>query len=325
MNDDIVAFIVAGGTGAAPLARKHGMTESNRVVYAAVAANLLIAVAKFAAAFATGSSAMLTEGIHSLVDSGNGGLLLLGARLARKPADGRHPHGHGREVYFWSFVVAVMIFAVGGGISIYEGILRLLHPEPIKSAIWNYVVLGASFLFEGTSFLIALRHFRKQTTQNLSLLAAIRRSKDPADFMVLLEDSAALVGIVVAALGVTLQLVTGNGAFDGGASILIGILLCVVASILAVETRGLLVGEGMLPESASKIRRVIEDDPAVERAAYPLSSYLGPDTVLINVAIQFDPTLTTPAIEEAVARIQEKVRAQYPVVKRVYVVPETIE
>ncbi len=301
------------------------MKASNRIVYAAIAANLLIALAKLAAAFVTGSSAMLTEGIHSIVDMGNGGLLLLGDHLGRKPADGRHPYGHGREVYFWSFVVAVMIFAVGGGISIYEGIIRIRHPEPMKSALWSYVVLGASFLFEGSSFVFAFRHFLTRKKKDVTLFESIRRSKNPADFMVLLEDSAALLGIVIAALGVTLEFWTKNPRFDGAASIAIGVLLCLVASVLATETRGLLVGEGMLPESAAIIRRIVQDDPAVERVAPPLSSYLGPDTVVVNIAAQFHRKLDTAAIEESIRRIQQQIQAKYPVVKRVFITPEPVD
>lgn len=301
------------------------MKVTNRVIYAAIAANVLIALAKFVAAIVTGSSAMLTEGIHSLVDTGNGGLLLLGDALGRKPPDARHQYGHGREIYFWSFVVSIMIFAVGGGISIYEGILRILHPRPLESAMWNYIVLGASFLFEGSSFLIALRHFRSQKQRDLSLFAAIRRSKNPADFMVLLEDSAALLGILIAMCGVTLELVTDNPVYDGAASIGIGVLLSFVAFILARETRGLLVGEGMQPESIAAIQKMCEDDPAIERVARPLTSYLGPDTVIVNIAARFRRDVDTGAIEESVMRIEQQIRERYPMVKGVFIAPKTLE
>lgn len=301
------------------------MKESKRVIFSAIAANVLIAIAKFVAAAFTGSSAMLTEGIHSIVDSGDGALLLLGERLSQRPADEQHPYGHGREIYFWSFVVAIMIFAVGGGISIYEGILRLMNPEPIKVPIWNYIVLGASFLIEGTSFVIALRHFHAQNKSGLTMFAAIKRSKNPSDFMVLFEDAAALAGILLAALGVSLELWTGNPMFDGAASIAIGLLLCAVAAMLVRETRGLLVGESLLPETAARIRRIVESDTAVERCAHPLSTYLGPDTVLINVAIQFRRSLETGAIERAIERIETSVRQEFPVVKHLFIALESLE
>lgn len=299
--------------------------ESNRVIYAAIAANLLIAAAKFVAAVVTRSSAMMTEGIHSLVDSGDGGLLLLGNHLGRKPADAQHPYGHGREVYFWSFVVAIMIFALGGGISIYEGILRVGNPEPLRSAKWNYIVLGASFVFEASSFVVALRHFLANKHRDVSVYATIRASKNPSDFMVLFEDSAALIGIVIATVAVTLELWTHNPLWDGSASIAIGLLLCVVATLLARETRGLLIGESLLPDTITTIQRMIEADPAVERAARPLSSYLGPETVLVNLEIKFRRNLETGAIEKAIDRIECAIRARFPVVKRVFIAAESLE
>jgi len=299
--------------------------ESKLVVIAAIAANVVIATAKFTAAVVTRSSAMLSEGIHSLIDSGDGCLLLLGAHLGSRPPDESHPFGHGREVYFWSFVVAVMIFAVGGGVSMYEGVLRVLHPEPLRSAVWTFAVLGVSFIFEGTSFLIAARHFAKLKKPGVSALAAIRRSRNPSDFMIVLEDSAALIGILIAAAGVTLELVTGNAVFDGAASITIGLLLCVVATLLAIQTRGLLVGEGLLSENAAAIRSLIESDAAVERAAPPLSSYLGPETVVMNVRIRFCRDLRTDEIEDAVERIQQAIRERHPIVKKIFIAPGRIE
>lgn len=301
------------------------MNESKVVILAAIVSNLLIATAKFTAAFFTGSSAMLTEGIHSLVDTGDGGLLLLGARLGSKPPDRAHPFGHGREVYFWSFVVAIMIFAVGGGISIYEGILRMIHPIPLKSPGWNFAVLGTSFVFEGVSFVIALRHFLERKRSDISMFAAFRRSKNPADFMIVLEDSAALVGIVIAAAGVALEMWTGNALFDGAASIAIGLLLSAVATLLAIETKGLLVGEGLLPEYADAIRAIVEADPSVERSGEPLSSYLGPETVVMNLEIRFRRDLHTGAIEQAIDRIQKNIREKHPHVKRIFIAAEAFD
>src|SRR5215211_3109089 len=208
--------------------KRKGDGESLTAIFAAIIGNLLIAVTKFTAAFFTGSSAMLSEGIHSVVDTGNGVLMLVGIRKSQKPPDEEHPFGHGRELYFWSLVVAFSIFAVGGGISIYEGITHILHPTSIENVVWSYAVLGASFIFEGITWFFGWRAFAK-TRRGRSVFDAIRRSKDPTSFTVLLEDSAALAGLVVAFAGVFLGHEFGMAYFDSIASIVIGILLCMVA------------------------------------------------------------------------------------------------
>src|SRR4030095_15751447 len=224
------------------------MTEESKVaVFAAIAGNLAIAATKLVAAFFSGSSAMLSEGIHSIVDTGNGLLLLVGLRKSRKPADSRHPFGHGKELYFWPLVVAIMIFALGGGMSVYEGVTHLMHPTHADPT-WNYVVLGIAFVFESISSVFAFKAFRGEL-KGQSPLAAIRASKDPTSFTVLFEDTAALLGLVVAFLGIFLGSVLHNPYFDGIASIVIGLILAVVAGFLAYETKGLLIGEGVNPET----------------------------------------------------------------------------
>jgi len=229
--------------------------ESTRVIYAAIAANLVIAVTKFIAAGFTGSSAMLSEGIHSLVDTGNGGLMLLGVRRSRRPADAAHPFGYGKELYFWTLIVAIVIFAVGGGISAYEGLLHILSPKPIADPAWNYIVLGIAVVFEGYSFTVAFKAFQAERGK-LSIWQSIDQSKDPTTYTVLFEDSAALVGLVVALLGVFFAQFLDNPYFDGGASIVIGLILAAVAVLLAYESKDLLVGEALDPETLKDIRRL---------------------------------------------------------------------
>ena len=232
--------------------------ESTKAIYAAIGANF--AVSKFTAAAFTGSSAMISEGIHSLVDSENGGLLLLGLSRSQRAADTAHPFGYGKELYFWTLIVAILIFAVGGGISAYEGLLHILDPEPVESPVWNYSVLGLAVLFEGYSLYIAFKAFQSAKGDK-DFWHSIRTSKGPTTFTVLFEDSAAMLGLLVALLGVYLAHNFNNPYFDGAASIGIGIILAAVAVFLAYETKGLLVGEGADPEMLGDIRRLAESDP----------------------------------------------------------------
>lgn len=298
------------------------MTGSKRAIYAAIIANLVIAVCKFAAAAISGSSAMLSEGIHSLVDTGNSGLLLIGIRLSQRPPDEEHPFGHGKEIYFWSLLVAVLIFAGGGGISIYEGSLHLLHPRPIEDPTWSYVVLAIAAISEGWSLRVAWREFRLANGVAPSL-RAIRASKDPATFTVLFEDAAALVGVLVAFIGIALSHRLGNPYLDAIASIVIGLILMTVATVLVLETRRLLVGEGMSPQDMASIRRIAEADPAVERVRRLLTTYFGPDTVLLNMDIQFRPDLPSGEVEEAVDRIEKAIRRQHPEIKTIFIEAES--
>ncbi len=288
------------------------------VIVAAVGANLAIAAGKFVAAAITGSSALMSEAVHSVVDAADGLLLLLGEKRSRRPADPAHPFGHGREIYFWSMVVSLVIFGAGGGISAYEGILHLRHPAEIVKPGWSYGVLAFAALFETISWIVSFRHFRSRQAPEHGMLETIRRSKDPNDFMILLEDSAALAGIAVAAAGITLDLALGTHVFDGIASIVIGLILGGVAAFLVWEIRGLLIGESLDRERSDAIRRLAAADDAVEAAGAPLSMYLGPDDVLLNLDVRFRRGLPLEQVEEAVRRLEAAIRRRWPEVRRIF-------
>ena len=296
---------------------EHG--ESKFVIYGAICSNVGIAVSKYAAALVTGSSAMLAEGIHSTVDSCDSLLLLVGLHRSERPADEGHPFGHGKELYFWTLLVAVLIFGVGGGMGVYEGITHLLHPEPLNDPFWNYVVLGVGVLLEGTSFVIAVRNFLKSKAEGVSIFRAIRRGKDPTVFTVMFEDAAALLGLLFAFLGVFLGHLLDNPYLDGSASIAIGLLLGCVAAWLAAESKGLLVGEAALPNEVAAIEKAARDDPAVTRARRPVTMYLGPRSILVGLDVNFDDALTADRIEEAVRRLEEAVKKAVPKVTHVYI------
>lgn len=295
---------------------------SRKAIYAAIVGNLAIAISKFAAAYFSGSYAMISEGIHSLVDTGNGGLLLLGIRLSQRPPDMTHPFGHGKEIYFWSLVVAMLIFAGGGCISMYEGILHLIHPTPLADPTWNYVVLTLAVIFEGYALMVAYQAFRAVSGQR-GLWAEIRASKDPTTFTVLFEDTAALLGLVAAALGIYLGHLLNNPYFDGAASVIIGLVLGMVALLLGYESKGLLVGEGADAPTLNRIRAVAEADVAIQRVDRPLTMYFGPDTVLLALDVEFRPNLPLTEITAAVDRIESAVRREYPVVKHIYIEAES--
>jgi cation diffusion facilitator family transporter len=298
-------------------------TSSRRAIYAALIANLIIAASKFVAAWFSGSSAMLSEGIHSIVDTGNSGLLLLGIRLSQKPADEEHPFGHGKELYFWTLIVAVVIFAGGGGISLYEGILHLIHPQPIENPMWSYLVLGIAAITESWSLKVALHEFR--TVQGgQSLFRAIQSSKDPSTFTVLIEDAAALAGIVAAFLGIYLGHTLDNPYLDGVASIAIGLILATVAILLVYESRGLLIGEGVDRETLASVRAIAEAEPSVEKARRLLTSYFGPASVLLNMDLQFREDLPSGEVEAAVDRIERAIRTKHPEIKNIFVEAESI-
>lgn len=287
------------------------------VALAATAANLAIAATKFAAAAVTRSSAMLSEAIHSVVDSGNGLLILVGLSRSEKPADDRHPFGHGLELYFWTFLVAILIFAVGGGMSFYEGIVHLRRPEALRDPSWNYVVIAAAFLFEGISWLLALRGWRTAVGRR-PFWKAFQDNKDPTRFLVLFEDSAALAGLVVAAAGVGLSHRLRDPRWDAAASLLIGAILAGVAVFLALDTRRLLIGESARPEIIRSIRSIVEQDPATERAGDPLTMHLGPEGVLVNLDIQFRRGLSAAELEKAVDRLEARIRTAHPEVERIF-------
>ncbi|WP_297323378.1 cation diffusion facilitator family transporter [uncultured Bartonella sp.] len=295
---------------------------SKIVVYAALAGNLLIAVTKFIAAAFTGSSAMLSEGVHSLVDTGNELLLLHGMKRASIRPDRVHPFGHGRELYFWSFIVALLVFALGAGVSFFEGILHVLKPVEIRNVTVNYIVLGLSIFFEGSSWLLALRSFRR-TKGKLGYLAAVHRSKDPTVFSILFEDSAALLGIAIALSGITASVLTGNFIFDGIASLGIAAILAVTAIFLARECKGLLLGEAALPEVQKAIFDIVSSDPDVQKVNGIITQQLGPNQVVANVSLEFEDRLTAPQIEECILRIEKNLAAARPEVVGFFVKPQT--
>ncbi len=292
------------------------MSERRTTIYAAVAANALIAITKFIAAAATGSGAMLSEGLHSVVDTGDGLMILLGLHLSRKAPSREHPYGHGLEVYFWSMIVAMTIFGAGGGVSLYEGIHHLMAPRAIEFTPWTYVVLGVAFAFEGVSWLVSLRGFRRMRGSRGSW-DAIERSKDPTTFVVVLEDSAALLGIVAAAVGITLAHLLDNPAFDAAASIVIGGLLITVAVVLGRETWSLLVGESAAPELVRSIREIAVARPGVLDAREPRTMHLGPDTVHVDLDLQVDPGTTGGDVMTLSREIEAAVRERHPQIRRV--------
>jgi cation diffusion facilitator family transporter len=287
------------------------------VIYGALAANLGIAVAKFVAAAVTGSSAMLAEGIHSAADSGNELLLLLGLKRSRRPPDEQHPYGHGKELYFWSLIVAILLFSVGGGISLYEGVTHLMKPHPLESATPNFIVLGIAFVFEFASFAIGVRKLRAESP-GLSLWAAVRASKDPSVFMVVGEDLAALLGILAAFGGVALAQITGRPEFDAAGSVVVGIVLCAVSVLLASESRALLIGESGGRALARSVREIASSDPSVCRVGAPLTMQLGPREVLLNLDVEFKPDLTMSELRAALVRIEESLRRAHPEITRMF-------
>jgi len=302
-----------------------GSSERPITVYGAIAANAVIAVSKFAAGIISGSSAMLSEGIHSVVDTGNELLLLLGIHRSKKPADSLHPFGYGKELYFWSLIVAILLFGLGGGMSIYEGISHLRHPAEIRDPTWNYVVLGIAFVAEGTSWAIALKKLLEKKKEGQGLWQALRASKNPAVFVVLAEDSAALAGILVAFLGVLLGHRLRNPYLDGAASIVIGLILTAVAGFLAYESRDLLVGESADEDVVQSIRKLAEADPAVVGVSRPLTMHFGPDQVLLNLDIEFRPNLSARDVTAAVDRLETNIRKERPSIKRIFIEAESLK
>jgi cation diffusion facilitator family transporter len=297
--------------------------ESKKAVVAAIIGNLAIAVIKFIAGGITGSSAMISEGIHSVVDTGNGALLYYGLNRGARPADEHHPFGHGMEVYFWSLIVAVSIFGIGGGMSIYEGILHIQHPTPLQDPTINYVVLALAVVFESISFSVAWRAFRT-TKGDRTALHAIHHGKDPSLFTVLFEDTAALLGLVVAFLGVFLSHRFEAPVLDGTASIVIGLILVTAAGWLAYESKSLLVGEAADPELVAAVREIVLADPAVTGLGAVLTMHLGPEDVLLNIEVQFTPGLPAEQIHTAVHRIEERITGPYPEVSRIFIAVESL-
>lgn len=293
--------------------------NSKKAIYGAIAANVLIAISKFAAAFFTGSSAMLSEGIHSSVDTGNGLLLLLGLKKSKRKPDTEHPFGYGKEIYFWTFVVSILIFALGGGFAIYEGIWSLNHPEPIENLVWNYAVLSAALLFEGTSLYIAITTFKKSHTKSESLLQGIIHSKDSSNFAVIIEDTAAVTGLLVALLGVFLSETLQNPYIDGMASIVIGLILLVVAVFLSHESKHLLLGESAQPEIIDQIKSILNENKQVVETGALRTMHFGPDKILLVAVVKLTDDLSLQTAEEEVHGLRKKIKETIPEIVQVYI------
>jgi cation diffusion facilitator family transporter len=306
------------------LALMRATPTSKQAVYAALTGNLLVAATKTLAALWTGSSAMMSEAIHSCVDSGNEILLLYGQHRASRPPDADHPLGHGRELYFWSFIVALLIFAIGSGVSIYQGIAHIRDPDPIHKPWVNYIVLALAMIFEGGSWAISLRQFRSATGRGrLGFYEAFRKSKDPPSFIVLFEDSAALLGILIAAAGTFAATRWGIPQLDGVASVLIGCVLGAIAIVLARESKSLLIGESASSELTKSIIDIAAKNAAVRRVNGLLTAQLAPDQILAALSLEFSDDLRVPELEERVIEIERSIRARHGEVIAVFVKPQT--
>ena len=294
---------------------------SKKVIYAALIGNALIAVTKFGASVFTGSSAMLAEGIHSLVDTGNQGLLLYGLHRAKTPPDQQFPFGHGKEVYFWSFVVAILIFALGSGISLYEGVLHIVHPDPIENPMINYIVLGLALIFEGGAWFFAFKEF-SEAKGKWSYMQAVQRGKDPTIFMVLFEDTAAVLGLIVAFVGIWLGQVTGIPYLDGVATVIIGLILGATAVWLAYETKGLLIGESANREVVQSIHQIAGEFSEIIYVNEVLTMHMGPEFILVNVSVDFQDGLPSEHVESTIAKIDHEIKEAHPRVKRIFIETE---
>jgi len=296
------------------------MSASKTPIYTALAANLGIAITKLAAALFTGSSAMVSEGIHSLVDTSNEVLLLLGISRSQKPADEKRPFGYGRELYFWSFVVSLLFFAMGGGFSIYEGIEHLRNPEQVKDPIWNYVVLAIAFIFDGLSFITAMKEFNRQRGAT-PFWQAVRESKDPTTFVVLFEDAADVIGILIAFTGIFIGQLLHNPYLDGIASVLIGLLLTAVAIVLVRESRSLLMGETPDVAELNDVVKIVESNPAVNKVVKHLSNYLAPEEVIMAIKVNFKRDISSQDVTQAIEQLRSDIQARYPHYKQLFIEP----
>jgi cation diffusion facilitator family transporter len=297
--------------------------DGKTAVVAAIFGNFAIATTKFFAAAISGSSAMLSEAIHSLVDTGNGALILLGIHNSRKPPDAEHPFGHGRELYFWTLMVGVLIFGVGGGMSIYEGLTHLAEPSRIENARLNYIVIGISAVFESVTWVFGWKAFSKER-RGRGVIDAIHTTKDPTSFSVLLEDSAALIGLAIAVLGIFLSRYLQQPYFDGAASIVIGILLCAIATVMVYESRGLLIGEGVDRETLERLRAIVESDRDVAHVQHLHTIYQSPRSVLLVVELRFNDSISAVDVREAVRRLESNIQASFPEIKYVYFGAESL-
>jgi len=292
--------------------------SSKKVIYAALAGNSLIAMTKFAAATFTGSSAMFSEAIHSLVDTGNQVLMLHGIRRAKRPPDDMHPFGYGPELYFWTFVVAVLIFGLGAGVSYFEGISKIRFPEAVTDPSVNYVVLFLALIFEGWAWTIAYIEFRR-TKGNKRFVDAVRESKDPTIFTVLFEDTAAMLGIIVAFVGIFLADVLDIPALDGIASILIGVILTTVAMLLAFECKGLLIGERASRDVIAGIEQIVLRQGGIKAINETLTMHRGPEDVLLNLSLDFDDRLPSEEVERVVSEMEITIKETFPEITRIFI------
>ncbi|CAN5737552.1 cation diffusion facilitator family transporter [soil metagenome] len=299
------------------------MSTSRKTIYVAILANAGIAAAKIVGFVFTSSSAMLSEAIHSLVDCGNGGLLLLGQRLSSRPPDRTHPFGYGKELYFWSLIVALLIFVLGGGISIAEGIDHIRHPKAGEDAIWAYGILGVSILFETYSFVVSIKEF-KLAHPGLTIMQGIKVSKDPSGFTVIYEDAAALMGLITALVGIFLSHTFGWLRADGIASVVIGSLLIGVAVLLIVKCKTLLIGESGDDGMLQTIRGLAQADPDIDKAGYPFTMYFGPHTVLLTMNVQFRKGLAASETEASIDRVETAIREAYPDVRHIYLEADSL-
>ena len=303
------------------MAKGRRELESRKAVHAALLGNVLVALTKFVAASLSGSPSMMSEGVHSLVDTGNQALLLYGYRSSRREPDRQHPLGYGRELYFWSFMVAVLLFTLGAGVSVYEGISHIRDPRPIEYVPVNYVVLALSFVFEASSWWVALSIFSKRKGSR-SYWRAVRESKDPPAFMVLFEDSAALIGIAIAAAGIFAADRTGIAELDGVASVLIGAVLAVAAILVARESKGLLIGERASDRVAQSITDLARSEPGIEGASRILTIHLAPEQIVAALDLEFVDELKTPQIERSVLALEQRVREKHPEVVALFIKPK---
>jgi cation diffusion facilitator family transporter len=296
--------------------------HSKLVVYAAMAGNGLIAVTKFIAAGYTGSSAMLSEAVHSVADTGNQLLLLYGMHRASQPPDDTHPLGHGRELYFWSFIVALIMFTLGAGVALYEGVQHVRHPVPISDPTVNYIVLACAFVFEGVSWAIALREFARAKGR-MGYFEAMRRSKDPVGFTVLFEDSAAMLGLVIAFIGTFLAEHLDMPVLDGVASLAIAGVLGLTAIVLAYECKGLLIGEPASRAVRDSILAIVNEAEGVDRGHIAFTVHQAPDEIVVALSLEFDDHMTAPEIEKAFNALEASIHDAHPEVIAIFVKPQT--
>ena len=300
------------------------MAKNNKSIFSALIANVLIAVTKFVAGSFTNSSSMISEGIHSLVDTVNQLLLLYGLKRSKKPADNLRPFGYGKELYFWSFIVSILIFGLGGGISIYQGIEHIIHPEPLNDPRWNYAVLGMSMILEGWSLIVAIKEFDK-VRNGLTWWKAIIKSKDPSSFLVLFEDGAAVLGLLIVLVFMLIGHHFQLEYMDGIASVLIGLLLVFVSAILARESRSLLMGEGIAPETQQRIKELTEKNESVIKVLNILSTYQSPEEVLLMIICVFKPHEDTKHITDAIDDIRNRIKQEFPLIHYIIIQPQTDE